>query len=160
MRRGVEAWLLTAREDLDLAHLAIAGAEGIVARLREALPVSAVVLFGSRARGEFTQHSDVDLAVVSADFSGEPRMYRRVARLQEALRGLRRLDLVGLAPEEIEALDCLLVLDIVDDGLVLYDDGVLERARQHLGEELRNGRLERIKGGWRIETDRVSSEAR
>jgi predicted nucleotidyltransferase len=139
--------------------LAIAEADEIVARLRAALTVSAVVIFGSRAQGEHTQRSDIDLAVVSSEFADEPRMYRRVERLQEALRGLRRLDVVGLAPAELEALDCLLVLDIVDDGWVLHDDGVFDRARKNLEEKRKNGRVERIRGGWRIVPEPVITEA-
>ena len=84
-------------------------ADQIVARLQQTLRVSAVVLFGSRARGDHTQHSDLDLAVVSPDFAGEPRMFRRVMRIQDALVGLGHFDVVGLSPLELEALDCLLV---------------------------------------------------
>jgi hypothetical protein len=122
-----------------------------VERLHGELPLAAVVLFGSRARGEHTQHSDYDLAVVSTDFSGEPRMYRRTERLFEALRGIGRIDPVGLAPGELLALDCLLVLDVVADGIPLHDDGCFARARSLLEQRTASGLVERITGGWRIE---------
>jgi predicted nucleotidyltransferase len=128
-------------------------AEEIVARLCPAFTVSAVILFGSRARGDHTQHSDLDIAVVSPDFAGEPRMYRRVARLQDALTGLHRIDAVGLAPQELEALDCLLVLDIVDEGLPIHDDGIFARARRLLEKKQKAGKVERVNGGWRISPD-------
>jgi hypothetical protein len=121
-----------------------------VARLRRALPLSAVVLFGSRARREHTQHSDYDLAVVSSAFAGEPRMYRRAERIFAALRGIHRLDPVGLAPDELLALDCLLVLDIVADGVALQDDGCFVRARELLAQRIDSGDVEQIAGGWRF----------
>jgi predicted nucleotidyltransferase len=127
----------------------VAAAE-VVQRLRAALPVSAVVLFGSRATGEHTQFSDFDLAVVSSEFSGEVRMYRRAERLFDALLGVGRIDPVGLAPEELLALDCLLVLDVVADGIPLYDDGCFARARAMLENRLASGEVERLPGGWRL----------
>ncbi|MBI5480663.1 MAG: nucleotidyltransferase domain-containing protein [Deltaproteobacteria bacterium] len=121
----------------------------MVARLRAAVPVSAVVVFGSRATGEHTQHSDYDLAVVSPAFAAEPRMFRRAAVLLAALGDVRGIDPVGLAPEELESLDGLLVLDVVADGTPLLDDGCLARARARLVELQRSGSLERLRGGWR-----------
>jgi predicted nucleotidyltransferase len=125
-------------------------ASEIVGRLQRSMPVSAVVLFGSRARQEHTQHSDHDIAVVSPSFVGEPRMYRRAESLYEALAGVRKLDLVGLTVEELEALDCLLVLDVVSEGVVLFDDGCFARARRLLEERLARGAVQQLPGGWRI----------
>lgn len=92
----------------------------------------------------------MDLAVVSPEFEKEPRMFRRVMQIQDALLGLGHFDVVGLSPTELEALDCLLVLDIVHDGQALHDDGTFARARQLLFRKLQEGRIERIPGGWRI----------
>jgi hypothetical protein len=39
-------------------------------RLRSAFAVEAIVLFGSHARGEAREWSDIDLAVISPDFEG------------------------------------------------------------------------------------------
>jgi hypothetical protein len=112
--------------------------------------VSAVVLFGSRATGEYTQHSDYDVAVVSSAFAAEPRMYRRAERLLAALGEVRGVEPVGLAPEELDALDGLLVLDVVADGLPLVDDGCFARAQARLADLRSAGAVERLRGGWRI----------
>ncbi|MBI5481802.1 MAG: nucleotidyltransferase domain-containing protein [Deltaproteobacteria bacterium] len=108
-----------------------------------------MVLFGSRATGEYTQHSDFDLAVVSSTSAGEPRMYRRATVVLAALGDVRGIDPVGLAPAELEALDGLLVLDVVADGTPLVDDGCVARARARLVELQRDGSLQRLRGGWR-----------
>jgi hypothetical protein len=115
------------------------------------MPVSAVILFGSRATGEYTQHSDYDLAVVSPAFANEPRMFRRAEALFGALGEVRGVDPVGLAPDELDALEGLLVLDVVADGLPLFDDGCFARARARLAELRAAGAVERLRGGWRSE---------
>jgi predicted nucleotidyltransferase len=109
-----------------------------------------VVLFGSRATGEYTQQSDWDVVVVSPLFAHEEAMFRRAQMLLAALEPVRGIDPVGLAPDELAALDCLLVLDAVADGVPLYDDGCFDRARTRLAEYLTRGERERLGGGWRI----------
>ena len=126
----------------------------VVERLRAALPVSAVVLFGSRATGEHTQHSDYDVAVVSSAFAAEPRMYRRAERLLQALGEVRGVEPVGLSPEELDALDCLLVLDVVADGVPLFDDGSFAGAQARLADLESAGAVKRLRGGWRISPSR------
>ena len=60
--------------------------------LRQAAPKATIVLFGSRARGDAREDSDVDLLVV------EPRVrsrHREMVRLTDVLRPLRlRVDLL------------------------------------------------------------------
>lgn len=63
----------------------------IVARLSEKKPLK-VILFGSRARGEFDEGSDVDLIVV-LDKDGIPRTYReKTENFLEINRLLRDLN--------------------------------------------------------------------
>jgi len=45
---------------------------GFIARLEQEIPVREVILFGSYARGEPRDHSDIDLAVISDWFEGRP----------------------------------------------------------------------------------------
>lgn len=122
------------------------------ARLGERL-VSAV-LFGSVARGEADEGSDLDLLVVLEGFEGsfgdrfqvfqeieakdlldsEPRR-----RLRE--RGLGTLiSPVPLTPEEVERHPPIL-LDILTDGIILYDKG--DFMKDHLAEL--EGRLKALK---------------
>jgi hypothetical protein len=61
--------------------------------------VDALLLFGSRARGEHLLASDVDLVVVSPDFAGLG--YReRVQRVTRLWTGRVGLDAICLTPEE------------------------------------------------------------
>ena len=128
----------------------VVAAATVVARLRASLPASALVLFGSRATDEYTQLSDYDLAVVSPAFEAEPRMFRRSEALFVALGDIRRVDPVGLAPSELAALDCLLVLDVVADGVALHDEGCFAAAKQRLAVMRAAGQVERLRGGWRL----------
>ncbi len=68
-------------------------------QLREAFSVARLDIFGSVARGELTENSDVDFLV---EFDG-PYRYRQLLDLADFLEGLvqRRVDLVtsqGLRP--------------------------------------------------------------
>jgi hypothetical protein len=46
--------------------------QGFISRLEQEIPVHEVILFGSYARGQPKEHSDIDLAVISDWFEGKP----------------------------------------------------------------------------------------
>ena len=75
--------------------------EKFVARIKKCIRVERVVIFGSRARGDNLEDSDVDLIIVSRDFEGVP-FYERMDQL--ILLWESPLDLEGLCytPEEFE----------------------------------------------------------
>lgn len=102
----------------------------VVAALRQGLgdDLVAVVLFGSRARGEADEASDWDLLVMAHNLPG--RTFERHIRLKGLLpvawRG--RTAILAKTPEEFEARLPSLYLDIALDGIVLYDpDGYAAR---------------------------------
>jgi predicted nucleotidyltransferase len=77
--------------------------KAIADRLRERYGAQRVILFGSTARGEATEHSDVDLLVISATAE---RYYERMASALALVRDLsHRMPLVPivLTPEEFAA---------------------------------------------------------
>jgi len=91
-------------------------------RLIEAVDPDKIVLFGSRARGDAREDSDVDLLVIKD--SDQPR-HVRVMPLYRALRGLGvPKDILWVTPEEVE-----IYRDVVNhvvarglrEGRVLYD---------------------------------------
>ncbi len=107
--------------------------EKAVERLRERLDLVAVVLFGSRARGDWGPWSDYDLLVV--------------ARFREAYLDRIKLVLDVLAdvslpvephpytPEEALAMlekGSPTIVDALEEGIVLYDTGWLETLRRGL----------------------------
>lgn len=73
-----------------------------------------LVLFGSRARGDCRERSDIDLAVYGLSRAAAGRF-----RLElEELPTLLRFDLVAVAPDTSPAL----LAEIQRDGVILYDD--------------------------------------
>lgn len=143
--------------------------------LREQLGESleAVVLFGSVARGEATERSDIDLLIV---VSGLPRgRFARQeilepvdVRLEPRLRALRRRGIITdvspviKTPAEAQTLTPL-YLDFVEDAEILYErDGffsnVLARLRRSLerlgARRLRRGRIRY----WDLKPDSVPGE--
>lgn len=72
-----------------------------VRRAKQRFRVERVILFGSRARGDFLEHSDYDVIVVSKDFEGVP-FYARPIPLLRLWDVERDLELLCYTPEEFE----------------------------------------------------------
>src|SRR5215211_8499466 len=141
--------------------MALAGLEipeSIVSGLREGLgdDLLAVVLFGSRARGEAHEGSDWDFLVVARHLP--ERTLERAFRLKKMLPPLHRgeASLLARTPEEFMAGLPDLYLDIALDGVILYDTGdyVAERL-EFLRALIRRKGLRREREGrdliWRWE---------
>ncbi len=81
----------------------------------------AIVLFGSRARGDAHEGSDWDVFVIAQDLP--IRIFQRHLFLKAQLPPRWRADFSILAktPEEFESSVSSLYLDIALDGMVLYD---------------------------------------
>ncbi|MGH7149318.1 MAG: nucleotidyltransferase domain-containing protein [Planctomycetota bacterium] len=122
-------------------------AEAVARRVR----ANAVVLFGSRARGDALRDSDYDLAVVSPDFGGLS-VHARWRRLDGAWEEPRAVEEVCLTPEELAGLGGLLVCDIVDEGIPIRDDGTFAAAREKLEGEKQAGRRRRTPSAWAFPT--------
>jgi predicted nucleotidyltransferase len=114
----------------------------IRSRLKDSL--ISIVLFGSVARGEEGEGSDIDLLVISSGFKGS--VGERLKTFQEielslvksdARVKLRRSKLgtsispIPLTPEEVKKNPPIL-LDILTDGVILYDKD--DFIRRHLSK--------------------------
>jgi predicted nucleotidyltransferase len=114
----------------------------------------AVVLFGSRARGEAGKGSDWDVLIVASSLP--ERVVERAARLKrmlpESFRG--EVSLLAKTPEEFAAGLPELYLDIAVDGVILHDtDEYMAKRLRFLREVIRDKGLQREKDGrnliWR-----------
>lgn len=75
--------------------------KAIANRLRERYGAQRVILFGSAARGELTEHSDIDLLIIAPT---KERFYERMGSVLAVLRGISRgipLAPIVLTPEEL-----------------------------------------------------------
>jgi predicted nucleotidyltransferase len=119
--------------------------------LEEARPLAprCIILFGSYARGNFTEGSDIDLCVIAKNLPKD-ELARR------SLRGLystRKVRALGFYPEEF--LQYLrgarfLAYDIISEGIPIYDDGFFYEARRVYEECLRTYGIVKEAKGWRI----------
>ncbi len=95
----------------------------VVSKLREGLggDLVAVVLFGSRARGEAHEGSDWDVLVIARRLP--ERTLERAIQLKQMLPPEHRgeVSLLAKTPEEFMSNLPDLYLDIALDGIVLYD---------------------------------------
>lgn len=78
-----------------------------------------VILYGSRATGAATADSDIDIVVISGDFSGKG-FWERVDLLSDVIYEIfEPLDVVALTPDEWERGESF-VVDFARNGEVLY----------------------------------------
>lgn len=81
-------------------------------------PVTAAVLYGSHARGEHTEHSDIDLAIVYDDSLSSVEKTRVRLSLIEQLSSALGTDAVDVVP--LADAPHSLRRNIQTDGIVLY----------------------------------------
>jgi uncharacterized protein len=118
---------------------------------RKEFDVKSVILFGSVARGQAKEHSDIDIIVVA---SGLPELKRR-DRLPPFPKPARIQD-IWMTPEELEDMviaKTLFVVDALLEGRVLQDDGTVAGARDRLIASLKRLKAKRLKSGWMIPRD-------
>jgi len=92
------------------------------------LAIRCVLLFGSYAKGNFTESSDIDVCVIAEKLPQE-ELARRCLR---GLYSIPKINAIGFLPQEfLQYLSGLrfLAYDIISEGLLLYDDGYFEKVR-------------------------------
>lgn len=96
--------------------------------LQDRIEVEALVLFGSRARGDAFARSDWDLVVLSGDFEGRDPIERAEPALQCPPPGV---ELIHLTPGELREPDMsYLRCAILEEGRPLHDRGAFAEARR------------------------------
>jgi len=83
----------------------------------QGLKVDKIILFGSQARGDAKEDSDIDLLVISPDFAGMP-LQRRLEILGTAIARVRKpIDPLACTPEELRP-ENLKKTDVLYDVLI------------------------------------------
>ncbi len=75
--------------------------EAFVEKLKEKISIEKIIIFGSRARGDYLEDSDVDLIIISKDFRGIP-FYERMDKLILLWDSPLDLEALCYTPEEFE----------------------------------------------------------
>lgn len=76
-----------------------------IANLKDKINVKGVLLFGSFAYGKPTKHSDVDLIVVSPDFSKISDRLIWLSRMRDDIACQIAMDIIGYTPREFNNLE-------------------------------------------------------
>lgn len=116
----------------------------------EGLRLKLVVLFGSYARGDFTEESDIDVCVVAENLPEDIFERRSLSGLYR-VSGLRA---IGYFPEEfLKELEKpnLFLYDVLEEGLILYyDESFLNKVIEEKDRVKKELGLVKEHGGWRL----------
>jgi predicted nucleotidyltransferase len=124
-----------------------------VERLRQRFDLAAVIVIGSRARGDHWQESDLDLLVVSPDFAAIPRRFERIGLLLVEWRGPVALEPIGMTPEEFARCEGLLTWDALEEGIPLVDTGIFAEVQRTFEDWKDRGYLQRTPRGWKYDVE-------
>lgn len=117
-----------------------------IERLRPKL----VILFGSYARGDFTEESDIDVCVVAEDLPENIFERRSLSGLYK-VSGLRA---VGYFPEEfLKELETpnFFLHDVLEDGLIVHHNGFFLKSVMEKRDMVKKKiGLVKVRDGWRI----------
>ena len=113
--------------------------------------IKSVILFGSVARGQAREDSDIDIIVVAC---GLPELRERIGH--RPFRSPVRIQDIWMTPEELEDMVIAktgFVMDALLEGKVLHDDGTVAAARERLVESLQRLKARKLNHGWMIPRD-------
>ncbi|MEM3506951.1 MAG: nucleotidyltransferase domain-containing protein [Candidatus Bathyarchaeia archaeon] len=108
-----------------------------------------IILYGSYARGDFTELSDIDVCIVAENLPENIFERRSLAGLYK----VKNLRPIGYYPNEfLEELrkPNLFLYDIIDEGITFYDNGFMNEVKRIQKEELKKRRIVKNCGKWII----------
>ena len=110
----------------------------MIAQLQQKIKLNAVILFGSRARGDFIQMSDFDVVVVGAF---QDPYFERLEWVGQLAPNVA-LDLFCYTPQEFETMFAsynLTTIDAIGEGIALYGEGFFRKYRDRYNEFVKHG---------------------
>lgn len=104
-----------------------------------------IVIFGSRARGDYKENSDFDILIIADNLP--ERHLARMGYIREPLLNFdEKVQVLAKTPEEFDSVFPPLYLDIALDGKILVDkDRFMENRLRKLKKIIRDSSLYRIK---------------
>ncbi|MDJ0270690.1 MAG: nucleotidyltransferase domain-containing protein [Aigarchaeota archaeon] len=115
---------------------------------QQKIKVRSIVLFGSYVRGDFTENSDIDICLIGENLPSDELERRSMRGFYSA----PKLSVIAYTPDEfLTMLKDLnpVVMDIVHEGLALFDDGFFDEARQLFRELQKKYSIIRDGKAWR-----------
>lgn len=122
--------------------------------------LKAFVVFGSRARGDWKPWSDTDVLLIMDGLEGKT-LQEVMRELKGVWNGLANLPAAGIearifTPEEATKLlhkrTSLTILDALEGGVTLYDDGFWSKLKAEFEDMKKKGLVKKTPGGWEIKT--------
>jgi len=97
--------------------------------------IESIVLYGSVARDEAREDSDIDILVVTRD--DDRKLYDRISKIRTSidLDNNTLTALVHMSRDELERyakLGSLFVEDVLKEGVILYDNGFFKKVRESI----------------------------
>lgn len=109
-----------------------------------------IILYGSRAKGTFTNTSDIDIIVISNNF--ETDFLSRIKYLIDANTSMLPFEPLGYTEDEFETMlqSCkITALDAVQEGKALYGEDYFNNLKQKF-KELESSGLYKGEKSWHI----------
>lgn len=90
----------------------------VLPQIIEGIKPSRVLIFGSRAKGNATEESDIDVILVSAAFAGIP-FVKRMEKVIKLARFPKHVDYLCYTPEEFERIkdSSSIIKDALEDHI-------------------------------------------
>ncbi len=106
-----------------------------------------IVIFGSRARGDYTENSDFDILIIASHLP--ERHLARMGYIREPLLSFdEKVQVLAKTHIEFDSNFPPLYLDIALDGKILVDkDGFMEKRLRKIKNIIKDSSLYRIKAG-------------
>ncbi|TFF89533.1 MAG: hypothetical protein EU549_00240 [Promethearchaeota archaeon] len=111
----------------------------LIEKIKDYYSIKCVIFFGSRARGDFSPHSDIDLIIVG---NFRQKFINRADKIYEIHDWKLGLDVFCYRPQEFDELfhnGTVSALDAIDEGICLYGMDFFKKYERKLNKLKKRG---------------------